>query len=128
VPRRAALFVVIGEREMTVHHMSFRASDAELDALNRHARVLGISRTEVLRLSLQTLDTSALLAQRFEALEAGLREQIEVGLDTLKTELMTVQRRSLGVILQTLAASIDKRPIGPAVTERLNAIFGESKV
>jgi hypothetical protein len=108
--------------------MSFRASDAELDALNRHARVLGISRTEVLRLSLQTLDTSALLAQRFEALEAGLREQIEVGLDTLKTELMTVQRRSLGVILQTLAASIDKRPIGPAVTERLNAIFGESKV
>jgi len=60
-------------------------------------------------------------------LRNDLMADVEAKLDTLKTDLMTVQRRSLGVTLQTLGASMDKRPVGPAVTERLNTIFGEPK-
>ena len=112
---------------MTVHHMSFRASDTELDALNRHARSLGISRTEVLRLSLQTLDTDALLAQRFAALEASLREQIDAGLDTLKTDLMSAQRRALIATLKTLKTAIEARASNDLIDKTANSIFGEPK-
>ena len=112
---------------MTVHHMSFRASDTELDALNRHARSLGISRTEVLRLSLQTLDTDALLAQRFAALEASLREQIDVGLDTLKNDLMSAQRRALIATLKTLKTPIDARATAEQAEKISASIFGEPK-
>jgi len=111
--------------------VSLRPTEEEDVLIQRIAKSLGASRSDVLRLALQALGGNEILRAQLVDFRIELRNDlmadVEAKLDTLKTDLMSAQRRALIATLKTLKTPIDARATAEQAEKISASIFGEPK-
>jgi hypothetical protein len=102
---------------MSDGRLTIRFTDEELAGVETHAKVMHLTKTEVVRLAVQGLFNSTRTADKLDRSIEGLRQDLKTEIDSQMTQFSTQQKRTALLMLRVLQAP-------PEAEAAIDKIFG----